>query len=64
MIAKIKTTALLFRFAMLACIAFMTAVPSQAEATFQPVATQYIAALGDPQSRPYDLMHWNFKKAI
>jgi hypothetical protein len=49
MIAKIRTTALLFRFAMVAGIALITGVSAQAEATFQPVATQYIAALGDPQ---------------
>ena len=46
-IAKIKTTAMLFSLALLAGIAFMTAVPAQAEATFQPVTTQYIAAFGD-----------------
>jgi hypothetical protein len=52
MINKLKTATLLINrigFAMLACIAFVTANPAQAEATFQAIATQYIAALGDPQ---------------
>ena len=46
MINKLKTATLLINrigFAMLACIAFVTANPAQAEATFQAIATQYMA---------------------
>jgi hypothetical protein len=51
MIDTIKTVRLLarrFRVTLLAVSALVTALPAQAEARFQPVATQYIAALGDP----------------